>query len=80
MSTVKHTRTHTHTHTHRGTHRGTDRQTVRKRERSASINPITDYGESSNIDTIHEKIKIERFKDNILQNLWGSISEIFDAV
>ena len=51
----------------------------RQRERSTSINSIPDYGESSKIDTIYEKIKIQSFKDNILQNLCEYISEIFDA-
>ena len=52
-----------------------------------SINPIPDFtigfespdGQSSNIDTIYEKIKIQSFKDNILQNLREIIIEIFDA-
>ena len=56
------------------------------RERSTSINPIPDFtiafaspdGESSNIVTIYEKIKIQSFKDNILQNLRENITEIFD--
>ena len=34
---------------------------------------------SSNIDTIYEKIMIQRFKDNILQNLRENIIEIFDT-
>ena len=57
------------------------------RERSASINPIPDFtiglaspdGQSSNIDTIYEKIQIQSFKDDILQNLRENIIEIFDA-
>ena len=32
-----------------------------------------------NIDTIYEKIKIQSFKGNILQNLRENIIEIFDA-
>ena len=51
-----------------------------------SINPIPDFtiefaspdGQSSNIGTIWEKIKIQSFKDNNLQNLRENISEIFD--
>ena len=31
------------------------------------------------IDTISEKLKIQSFKDNILQNLHENIIEIFDA-
>ena len=57
------------------------------RERSTSINRIPDFtigfaspdGQSSNIDTIHEKIKIQSFKDNILQNLRENIIEIFNT-
>ena len=36
-------------------------------------------GQSSNIDTIYEKIKIQSFKDNILQNPCENIIEIFDT-
>ena len=36
-------------------------------------------GQSLNIDAISEKIKIQSFKDNILQNLRENIIEIFDA-
>ena len=32
-----------------------------------------------NIDTISEKLKIQSFKDNVLQNLCENIIEIFDA-
>ena len=47
------------------------------RERSTSINSIPDFtvrfespdGQSSNIDKIYEKNKIQSFEDNILQNL-----------
>ena len=54
---------------------------------STSINAIPEFtigftspdGQSLNIDTIFEKIKIESFKDNILQNLRENIIEIFDA-
>ena len=58
------------------------------RERSSSVNPIPDFtigfaspdGQSSNIDTIYEKIKIQIFiKDNISQNLCENIIEIFDT-
>ena len=57
------------------------------RERSTSINRIPDFtigfaspdGQSSNIDTIYEKIKIQSFKDNILQNLRENIIEIFNT-
>ena len=49
------------------------------REWSTSINCIPDYGESSKIDTIYEKIKIQSSKDNVLQSLCEYISEIFDA-
>ena len=57
------------------------------KEGSTSINPIPEFtvgltsadGQSLNIDTISEKIKIESFKDNILQNLRENIIEIFDA-
>ena len=57
------------------------------RERSTSINRIPDFtigfaspnGRSSNIDTIYEKIKIQSFKDNILQNLRENIIEIFNT-
>ena len=55
------------------------------RERSTSINPIPDFtiefanGQSSNIDTIYKKIKIQSFKDNILQNLRKNIIEILDT-
>ena len=56
------------------------------KERSTSINTLPDFtiefaspdGQSSNIDTISEKIRIQSFKDNILQNLRESIIEIFD--
>ena len=56
------------------------------RERSTLVNPIPDFpigftsplGQNSNIDTIYEKIKIQSFKDNILQNPRENISEIFD--
>ena len=48
------------------------------RERSASVNPIPDR-QSSNIDTIYEKIKIQSFKDNILQNLGQNIIELFNT-
>ena len=56
-------------------------------DRSASINPIPDFtigfaspdGQSSNIDAIYEKIKIQRCKDNILQNLRENIIEIFNT-
>ena len=57
------------------------------RERSTSINRIPAFtigfaspdGQSSNIDTIYEKIKIQSFKDNILQNLRENITEIFNT-
>ena len=57
------------------------------RERSTSINRIPDFtigfaspdGQSSNIDTIYEKIKIQSFRDNILQNLRENIIEIFNT-
>ena len=57
------------------------------RERSTSVNRIPDFtigfaspdGQSSNIDTIYEKIKIQSFKDNILQNLRENITEIFNT-
>ena len=57
------------------------------RERSASVISIPDFtigfaspdGQSLYIDTISEKIKIQSFKDNILQNLHENIIEIFDA-
>ena len=56
------------------------------KERSTSINTLPDFtigfaspdGQSSNIDTISEKIRIQSFKDNILQNLRESIIEILD--
>ena len=43
-------------------------------------NAETNYSEK-NMDTItqHEKIKVESFKDNILQNLRNNIKEIFDS-
>ena len=55
------------------------------RERSASINPIPDFtngftspdGQSST--QFMKKIKIQSFKDNILQNLCENIIEIFDT-
>ena len=57
------------------------------KEGSTSINPIPEFtigftspdGQSLNIDAISEKIKIQSFKDNILQNLRENIIEIFDA-
>ena len=57
------------------------------KEGSRSINPIPEFtigfaspdGQSLNIDAISEKIKIQSFKDNILQNLRENIIEIFDA-
>ena len=57
------------------------------RERSASVNPIPDFTigfaspdrQSSNIDTIYEKIKIQSFKDDILQNLGQNIIELFNT-
>ena len=57
------------------------------RERSTSINRIPDLTigfaspdvQSSNIDTISEKMKIQSFKDNILQNLRENIIEIFNT-
>ena len=65
----------------------TSQTPLKTRERSISINPIPDFaigfaspdGQSSNIDTIYEKIKMQSFKDNILQNLRENIIEIFDA-
>ena len=65
----------------------TSQMPSKTRERSTSINLIPDFtigfaspeGKSSNIDTIYEKIKIQNFKDNILQNLHENIIEIFDA-
>ena len=61
--------------------------TSNSRERLTSINPIPDFtigfaspdGQSSNVDTIYEKIKIQGVKVNIIQNLRENISEIFDA-
>ena len=55
------------------------------RERSTSINCIPDFtigfvspdGQSSNIDTVYEKI--QSFKDNIIQNLRENIIEIFNT-
>ena len=57
------------------------------KEGSTSINPIPEFtigftspdGQSLKIDAISEKIKIQSFKDNILQNLRENIIEIFDA-
>ena len=57
------------------------------KEGSTSINPIPELtigftspdGQSLNMDAISEKIKIQSFKDNILQNLRENIIEIFDA-
>ena len=57
------------------------------KERSTSINPIPEFtigfaspdGQSFNIDAISEKIKIQSFKDNILQNLRENI-EIFAKI
>ena len=57
------------------------------KEGSTSINPIpertfgftTPDGQSLNMDAIFEKIKIQSFKDNILQNLRENIIETFDA-
>ena len=57
------------------------------KEGSTSINPIPEFtigfaspdGQSLNIDAISEKINIQSFKDNILQNLRENIIEIFDA-
>ena len=51
------------------------------------INPISNVtigfaspdSQSSNIDTFHEKIKIQSFKYNISQKLRENIIEIFDA-
>ena len=65
----------------------TSQTSSKTRERSTSINPIPDFtivfaspdGKTSNIDTIYKKIKIQSFKDNILQNLRVNISEMFDA-
>ena len=56
-------------------------------EGSTSVNPIPELfigstsrdGQSLNMDAISEKIKIQSFKDNILQNLRENIIEIFDA-
>ena len=60
---------------------------LKVKERSTSINRIPDFtigfaspdGKSSNIDTIYEKIIIQSFKGNILQNLRENIIEIFDT-
>ena len=57
------------------------------KEGSTSINPIPELtigftspdGQSLDMDAISEKIKIQSFKDNILQNLRENIIEIFDA-
>ena len=57
------------------------------KEGSTSINPIPEFtigftspdGQSLKTDAISEKIKIQSFKDNILQNLRENIIEIFDA-
>ena len=57
------------------------------KEGSTSINPIPELtigftspdGQSLNMDAISEKIKIQSFKDNILQNLRKNIIEIFAA-
>ena len=57
------------------------------RERSTSINRISDFtigfaspdGQRSNTDTVYEKIKIQSFKDNILQNLRENIIKIFNT-
>ena len=54
------------------------------KEGSTSVNPISEFtigfaspdGQTLNIDAISEKIKIQDFKDNILQNFRGNI-EIF---
>ena len=60
---------------------------LKTRERSTSIDRIPDLtigfaspdGKSSNKDTIYEKIMIQSFKDNILQNLRENIIQIFDT-
>ena len=65
----------------------TSQTSSKTRERLTSINRIPDFtiefaspdGQSSNIDTIYEKIKIQSFKDNILQNLRENIIEIFNT-
>ena len=57
------------------------------KERSTSVNPIPEFtigfassdDQSLNIDTVSEKIKIQSFQENILQNLRENIIEIFDA-
>ena len=57
------------------------------KERSTSINPIPEFtieftspdGQSLNVDATSEKIKLQSFKDNILQNLRENSIEIFDA-
>ena len=57
------------------------------KEGSTSFNPIPELtirfaspdGQSLDKDAISEKIKIQSFKDNILQNLRENIVEIFDA-
>ena len=57
------------------------------RDRSILIHRIPDFtigfaspdGQSSNIDTIYEKIKIQSFKGNILKNLRENIIEIFNT-
>ena len=57
------------------------------KEGPTSINPIpertsvftTPDGQSLNMDAIFEKIKIQSFRDNILQNLRENIIETFDA-
>ena len=51
-----------------------------KNEREVHINQFYSWLRwKFKIDTIYEKIKIQSFKDNILQNLCEYISEIFDA-
>ena len=65
----------------------TSQTSSKTRDRSTSINPIPDFtlgfaspdGQRSNIDKIYEKIKIQCFTYNILQNLRKNITEIFDA-
>ena len=57
------------------------------KEESTSINPIPEFtieftspkGQILNIDAISKKIKIQSFKEKILQNLRENIVEIFDA-
>ena len=68
-------------------YRVTSQTPSKTRERSTSINRIPDFtigfaspdGQSSNIDTVYEKIKIQSFKGNILQNIRENIIEIFNT-